>query len=139
VESNFTQEMVKSLGQKYPGKNRLVFHNQDSILSNLCTFCLFCYRSFLADFLQRPTLLIRTMSFPSATSSAWWTLLRAMKSMPLTPPLSRLLAMVGLRTIGTQDAGPRQPILLSPLLPSFSRNPMPLVLRLEGHGCAWQY
>jgi len=30
AESNFTQQMVISLGNQYPDKNRLVFHNQHS-------------------------------------------------------------------------------------------------------------
>jgi len=33
VEGSFTQQMVQSLMQKYPGKNVLIFHNQDSIIA----------------------------------------------------------------------------------------------------------
>jgi hypothetical protein len=40
AESYFTQETVNSLGNAYPGKNRVVFHDQDSTFS-LCTFYTF--------------------------------------------------------------------------------------------------
>jgi hypothetical protein len=44
IESEFTQQVISSLGNKYPGKNILVYHNQNSI-TKLCMFCLFCYKS----------------------------------------------------------------------------------------------
>jgi hypothetical protein len=39
AETNFTQQTVISLGNQYPDKNRLVFHDQDSTY-NFCKFCL---------------------------------------------------------------------------------------------------
>jgi hypothetical protein len=45
AESYFTQETVNSLGNAYPGKNLLVYHDQGSSYS-LCTFYLFFYRPF---------------------------------------------------------------------------------------------
>ena len=49
AESNFTQQTIISLMNQYPDKNQLIFHNQDSTYS-LGTFCLICYRPFLAEF-----------------------------------------------------------------------------------------
>ena len=101
VERNFTQAMIDSLSVQYPDKNRLVFHNQKSAFSDICTFCLFCYRPFLADFLQRPTPFIHTTKLKLE-----WALLRAMRSMSLTLALSGLLATVGMRTGHMQVATP---------------------------------
>ena len=96
VESNFTQQTIISLGNQYPEKNRLVFHDQDST-TNLCRFCLFCYRPwFLADFLKRPMPFMYTMKLTSATYSAFMKILTAMKFGSLTLALSSVLATVAL-------------------------------------------
>ena len=44
VESTFTQHTISQLGSQYPGKNLLVYHDQDSIV-NLCMSCLLALRS----------------------------------------------------------------------------------------------
>ena len=111
MERNFTQQTIESLLRQYPTKNALVFHNQHSHY-DLCTFCLFCYRLLLADFLQSTTFMY-TMKLTSA-----WALLRAMRSMSLTLALSRLLATVGMRTMQSEGA------MLGRALLSFLRNPM---------------
>ena len=116
AESNFTQQTVISLGDKYPKKNRLVYHDQDSTY-NFCTFESFSVTGhFWADSLQRPTPFMYIKNLISATYSAFMNLLRAMKFGSLTMALSRFLATVGLLTGHTEGVLPHREMM------SLSRN-----------------